>query len=89
MANPFAIVFFAALFPQFIDVAEPVLPQLLILGSTYILIDGLILIFWGSFGLRAANVLAFYSGDLVNKLCGGLMVCAAVLLSSKNLDPQN
>lgn len=89
MANPFAIVFFAALFPQFIDVAEPVLPQLLILGSTYILIDGLILIFWGSFGLRAANVLAIYSGDLVNRLCGGLMLCAAVLLSSKNLDPQN
>ena len=88
MANPFAIVFFAALFPQFIDVALPVLPQLLILGSTYIVIDGLILIVWGYLGVRAASVLANNSVNMVNKLCGGLMVCAAVLLSVKDFDTQ-
>jgi len=88
MANPFAIVFFAALFPQFIDVTKPVLPQLLILGSTYIVIDGLILMAWGYLGVRAVNVLVSYPANLVNRVCGALMVCAAVLLSAKDFDPQ-
>ena len=34
MTNPFAVVFFGALFPQFIDPTAPVLPQLAILGAT-------------------------------------------------------
>ena len=89
MANPFAIVFFAALFPQFIDVTQPVLPQLIVLGGTYLVIDGLILVVWGYLGVRAANVLAHYSFNLVNKVCGVLMIGAAALLSSKNFDPQS
>lgn len=47
MANPFAVVFFGALFPQFIDPGMPVLPQLLVLGLTYLVADGAILILWG------------------------------------------
>jgi threonine/homoserine/homoserine lactone efflux protein len=44
MANPFAVVFFGALFPQFINPAMPVLPQLFILGITYLVVDGAILL---------------------------------------------
>ena len=88
MANPFAVVFFAALFPQFIDPTMAVLPQLLILGSTYILVDGVILIIWGWLGIRAVNGLKRYSFGLINKLCGSLMVAAAALLASKDLQPQ-
>ncbi len=47
MANPFAVVFFVALFPQFIDPAAPVLPPLLRLGITYIVVDRVILLIWG------------------------------------------
>ena len=43
-ANPFAVMFFAALFPQFIDPTASTLPQLGILGGTYLLVDGIILI---------------------------------------------
>ena len=46
-ANPYAVVFFGALFPQFIDPALPVWPQLLILGATYLAVDGAILMLWG------------------------------------------
>lgn len=60
MANPFAVVFFGALFPQFIDPAAPVLPQLLILGVTYIAVDGAILLLWGWLGRRAAKALTGY-----------------------------
>lgn len=88
MANPFAVVFFGALFPQFIDPAMPVLPQLLILGVTYLVVDGAILLVWGWLGVRAATALKRCSFGLVNKVCGALMICAAALLASKDFQPQ-
>ncbi|WP_127113566.1 LysE family translocator [Shimia sediminis] len=88
MANPFAVVFFGALFPQFIDPALPVLPQLVILGLTYIVIDGAILLLWGWLGMRAAMMLKRYSFGLLNKVCGALMIAAAALLASKDFQPQ-
>ncbi|MCY0095102.1 LysE family translocator [Hoeflea ulvae] len=88
MANPFAVVFFGALFPQFIDPAFPVLPQLFILGLTYIAVDGAILLLWGWMGLRAATALKRLSYAMVNKVCGGLMIAAAALLAGKDFQPQ-
>ncbi len=88
MANPFAVVFFGALFPQFIDPALPVLPQLLILGVTYLVVDGVILLIWGWLGARAARALKKFSFGLINKLCGALMVAAAALLASKDFERQ-
>lgn len=88
MANPFAIVFFAALFPQFVDPGASILPQLLILGSTYLLIDGVLLVAWGWFGARAAGVLKRRSPGLLNRTCGALMIGAAGLLALKDLEAQ-
>ena len=88
MANPFAVVFFGALFPQFINPAMPVLPQLLILGVTYLVVDGGILLLWGWLGVRAATALKRFSFGLVNKVCGALMIGAAALLASKDFQPQ-
>lgn len=88
MANPFAVVFFAALFPQFINPNLAVLPQLLILGTTYLVVDGLILVLWGWLGVRAASGLKRYSFGFINKVCGGLMIGAAALLASKDLNPE-
>jgi len=88
MANPFAVVFFGALFPQFIDPTTAVLPQLFILGLTYIIVDGLILLLWGWLGVRAATALKRFSFGLVNKVCGGLMIAAAALLATKDFQPQ-
>jgi len=85
MANPFAVVFFGALFPQFIDPMLPVMPQLLILGVTYLIVDGAILLLWGWLGMRAASALKRHSFGLVNKICGGLMIAAAALLGSQDL----
>lgn len=84
MANPFAVVFFGALFPQFIDPALAILPQLLILGVTYLIVDGAILLLWGWLGVRAASALKRHSFGLINKICGALMIAAAALLASKD-----
>jgi threonine/homoserine/homoserine lactone efflux protein len=87
MANPFAVVFFGALFPQFIDPSAPVLPQLAILGATYLMVDGTILMLWGWLGTRAAGALRGSRFGLVNKLCGGLMLAGAALLAFKDMRP--
>ncbi|WP_298835742.1 LysE family translocator [uncultured Roseobacter sp.] len=89
LANPFAVVFFGALFPQFIDPAMPVLPQLVLLGITYLAVDGAILLLWAWLGQRAAAALSQFSFGLLNKICGGLMIAAAALLAGKDFQPDN
>ena len=88
MANPFAVVFFAALFPQFIDPATPMLPQLLILGGTYLLVDGVLLAAGGWLGIRAADRIRRFSYGMINKVCGALMIGAAGLLAMKDFEPE-
>lgn len=88
MTNPFAVVFFAALFPQFITPGLPVWPQLLILGTTYLVVDGLTLLAWGWAADRAVARMAKWSFTTINRLCGGLMIGAAVLLGLKDIAPQ-
>lgn len=87
MANPFAVVFFGALFPQFIDPQSAILPQLLILGGTYLVVDGFILVLWGWLGAKTGARLTDGSFRRVNRVCGGLMMAAAVLLAAKDIEP--
>ena len=84
-ANPKAVVFFAALFPQFIDPGEPLLGQFVVLSATYLLIDGLFLCFYGRFAdwlnrRRAA------SGHNLQRLSGAFLIGAAVLLGLKDVE---
>ncbi len=84
MSNPFAIIFFASLFPQFIQTELPILPQLVIMAATYLIIDGLILVAWGWAGISAANWLHHFGAGAINKTCGVIMIIAAGLLALKN-----
>ena len=83
-ANPKAIVFFAALFPQFIDPARPVPAQLATLGATYLVIDGAFLAGYG----RAASWLGERaSGSVrrwIDRLAGAGLIGAAVLLGLRS-----
>lgn len=88
MTNPFAVVFFAALFPQFIDPGAVVLLQLVILGATYLFVDGLTLVLWGWAGARVAAQLSNLSMAGINRISGGLMIGAAVLLGFRDIAPQ-
>jgi len=87
MANPFAVAFFAALFPQFIDTDSAILPQLIILGSTYIIVDGVILCAWGLAGIQATKRLKLFNISIVNKVSGTLMMLAAAFLAVKDIEP--
>ena len=85
-ANPYAVVFFGALFPQFIDAGAPILPQLLVLGVTYLVVDGLVLLLWGWAATRTLGRVKSLTGVWINRVSGALMVGAAVLLGLKDLD---
>ena len=87
-ANPFAVMFFAALFPQFINPEASMLAQLAILGGTYLLVDGVILLAWGWLAVRAAARLRTQGFGIVNRICGTLMLGAAALLAVKDLEPR-
>ena len=85
-ANPYAVVFFGALFPQFIDASLPVVPQLLILGITYLVVDGVLLLLWGWFAVKAAGRLKQAGSVWINRVSALVMLCAAALLAGKNLE---
>ncbi len=84
-ANPYAVVFFGALFPQFIDAGQPVLPQIVILGVTYLVVDGVILVLWGWAAVRTLGRIKAVTGVWINRVSGALMIGAAVLLGLKDV----
>lgn len=83
-SNPKAVFFFAALFPQFITPTQPIAPQLLALGATYIIVDGAILVIFGALSQRIGRGLA-RRGNLLNRLSGMMMLGAAALLGAKDV----
>ncbi len=84
-ANPKAIVFFAALLPQFIDTSLPTGEQFLILGATYIVIDGCFLSFYGGFAAWISGHFRHRIDRHMNRISGALFVVAAILLGLKEL----
>ncbi|MCV6628496.1 MAG: LysE family translocator [Flavobacteriaceae bacterium] len=81
-ANPKAIVFFAALFPLFLDQTAALLPQILILAATYVVVDGLSLLTYTLF----ADGLKRHLEDraklhLQNKIVGVLLIISGLMLS--------
>lgn len=83
-ANPKAVVFFAALFPQFINQDMAILPQILILGATYIVIDGLFLTVYGSGASWLASRLKSHNRKWIGRIAGASLIGAAILLGMKS-----
>jgi len=79
-ANPKAVVFFAALFPQFLDPREPFAAQIAILGLTYIVIDGTFLAAYGKGASWLGVRLKERYRPLVDRVAGASLIAAAVLL---------
>lgn len=86
MSNPYAVVFFGALFPQFINTAQPILPQLLALGVTYLIVDGVTLVLWGWVAERSASKLKAAGSVWIRRTSGFLMIGAAALLGLRDFN---
>lgn len=79
-SNPKAVVFFAALFPLFLDPAYSLAPQIAILGATYLLIDGSFLAAYGKGASWLARKVRGRRRVWIDRAAGAGIVCAAVLL---------
>ena len=85
-ANPKAVIFFAALFPQFIDPSLPLFTQFVVLSATYLTIDGLFLCCYGKFADTISARQSAYAGRIMNYVAGSLLVGAAVLLGLRDIE---
>ncbi|MET2850269.1 LysE family translocator [Vibrio owensii] len=82
-SNPKAIVFFTALFPQFIDPSASLFTQYIIFASTFVVSELSWLTFYGLLGVKTSDWL-FAKGraKLFNRLTGGVFISAGVALST-------
>ncbi len=87
-ANPKAVVFFAALFPQFIDQSQAFWPQFSILAATYLLIDGVFLTGYGVAASWLGQRLEGAGRVWLDRLGGGFLIGAAILLGLRSIDAQ-
>lgn len=83
-SNPKAIVFFAALFPQFIDPAAAITPQFLVLGISFLVLDGSSVLLYAA----SAGRVATWLGErrvLQRRITASVLLCAAGLLALKGV----
>jgi threonine/homoserine/homoserine lactone efflux protein len=84
-SNPKAVVFFAALFPQFINPESEFASQFVLLSVTYIVVDGL---FLSAYGIGASWVASRFKGETkawIERVGGTFMIGAAILLGLKTV----
>lgn len=81
-ANPKAIVFFAALFPLFINQSLPFIPQVFFLGITFLALDGISLLTYAHFATKLKGYLENTEKvHLQNKIVGTLLILSGLMLS--------
>ncbi|BDW90710.1 LysE family translocator [Thalassospira tepidiphila] len=80
--NPKAIAFFGALFPQFVDPSQPLAPQLLILGVTFVTLDYSFVMIYAMGAAKLMPWLVRRGGNnVIARLSGGVLIIAAGLLA--------
>lgn len=82
-SNPKAILFFTALFPQFIDPSLALLPQFAVFASTFAVMELSWLLVYAYLGAKSSNWL-FAKGraKVFNRVTGGVFIGAGALLST-------
>nr|WP_228550619.1 LysE family translocator [Endozoicomonas sp. OPT23] len=82
LTNPKAIVFTTALFPQFISVTEPLLPQFALLVSTFMALSFICLSFYAVLAQRAkSNTRQLVSGKILGRIFGSTFIGAGCILA--------
>ncbi len=81
LSNPKLLVFFGAFIPQFVDMQQPHLPQVALLGITFMVVAGLT---DATYGLLAGRVRAFFSARRtrqLSRISGGFMIGGGIWLA--------
>lgn len=88
LSNPKALLFFGALFPQFLDPTAPQVPQFLVLGTTFVFFElGWLMVY----ALAASRAQDWLQQPLrarqFNRLTGAVFLLAAGLLATSKRHP--
>jgi threonine/homoserine/homoserine lactone efflux protein len=81
IANPKSLIFLAAFFPQFVDPTAPWLPQMVLLGVTFVVIG---FVLTGAWGFAADRTRVWFRGKrarIRNRIAGSLMIGAGLGLA--------
>lgn len=83
IGNPKDLLFFSALFPQFMNPAEPIVGQLVILGVSWMLLDGSIMFAYALCGSRLIARLGRGGvGRWFHRVTGGAFIAAGGVLAA-------
>lgn len=83
--NPKAVIFFAALFPQFINGGETLVPQFLVLSLTYLLLDGTFLLGYAVLASKLTDWLKRNEIPIYHRAPGVLLIVVALGLAMKRI----
>ena len=86
LSNPKLLVFFGAFIPQFVDMDRDHLPQVAILGVTFMIVAALT---DGAYALLAGRVRSFFSARrtrLLSRVSGGVMIGGGIWLALTRRD---
>lgn len=82
-ANPKALLFFAAILPQFVDTTKPIAPQMLIMGLTGAIMQLIIYSAYAKLGDRlAGGGMRTWAVNVINKTAGAALIFAGVKMAS-------
>jgi homoserine/homoserine lactone efflux protein len=85
IGNPKDLLFFGALFPQFLNLSTPMAPQLALLGATWLVVDGTIMFAYAALGTKLAGSLSrLGSSKLMNRMTGSVFIAAGGALVGAN-----
>lgn len=83
LTNPKSIIFLAALFPQFIMPDQPQAMQYLVLGTTTVVVDILVMIGYATLASRISTwIKGPHQMRLLNRIFGSLFIAVGALLAS-------
>jgi len=81
LSNPKLLVFFGAFIPQFVDMSQDHLPQVALLGVSFMIVAGMT---DAAYGLLAGRVRSFFSGPrtrALSRVCGTCMIGGGIWLA--------
>jgi homoserine/homoserine lactone efflux protein len=85
IGNPKDLLFFGALFPQFLNPSAPMLPQLVLLGATWLVVDGTVMSAYAALGTKLAGSFSrLNSGKLLKRMTGSVFIAAGAALVGAN-----
>ena len=82
ITNPKTILFYAAFFPQFLDPARPVGPQLVVMSVLFLVIA---VLFDGCYAVLSGRLRPWLTGErrgrIRNRVTGSLLICTGLVLA--------